>query len=428
MKVRNLAIFFLLATLSLNLTCAEKETREDQPKKLRTYGRYWTGVLEFMKGVAIPEFKKETGLDIEIITYTKTTETLERVEIETISDKKTADFIWIDLADINAYIKKDLLTDLTDIVAPFANQIPKKFLEACRGPDGKIYAIPHQVSIDLMIYNENNINVEDLPTTYDELLEWCKANPDKYSYRGIGEHLTTSLMNVFYAFGAYREGQDLAQFFNSEINPPIIDVFEYLVKLNKYTKKPLYTDYGTMELEMANELLWLYSIWDSNVVRIRKNKKASHVRLHPVYNLTGPTGKKAICLGGWLFAVPKNAANPELGKKFLAWAMSEEMQIKSIGDSTKAYCGHIPARMDATEHMPDFMKEWFDVKDVRSLRDNAFQSLVARPTELSYYFDLSTLVQQAHDEIVIQGKPIETVLENVQAQLDLMVEASKYIP
>ncbi len=418
-------VLLILGGSALFYACNRTKTPVET-QQLITYGRYWTGVGEFMNVVAIPQFKKESGLDIQMVSYNKTTETLERVEVETKAGKPTADFVWIDFMDINAYKSKDLLLDISDVINPIANQIPAKILDPCRGADGKIYAVPHQISIDLMVYNEKSIPLESLPRTYSELLDWCKQNPGRYSYRGTDEHLTTSLMNFFYAYGALKEGQEIAKFFDPAVNPAIVDAFNYLIELNKYTKKPLYTDYGTMELEMANELLWLFSIWDSNIVRIRSNKNAPYVRLHPGYNLEGPTGKKAICLGGWLFAVPKNAAHPDLGKKFVSWIMSKDMQIKSIGDSTHALCGHIPARIDATEEMPEFMKNWFDVKDVQSLRNSAFESLVIRPTWASYYFDFSTLLQRAHDEIVIQGKPTETVLKNIQSELDLIVESSSY--
>ncbi len=427
MKLRRIAIFLLIILSVASLfTCGKKVTEKQDLKKLTTYGRYWTGVLEFMKMTAIPEFKKKSGLDIDMVVYNDTIETLERVRLETKSGDPTAHFIWIDFMDIAAYIEQDLLMDITDIVGPYADKIPAKMLNPCKGPDGKIYAVPHMISIDLLMYNENNIQLDDLPQTYAELLTWCKNNPNRYSYRGIGEHLTTSLMNFFYAFGALEEGQDLSQFFNPEENPEIVSVFEYLIELNKYTKKPLYTDYSAMDLEMANEMLWLYSLWDDHLAKIRHNRNAPHVRLHPSYNLAGPTGKRAICLGGWLFAVPKNSADPVRGKEFVSWIMSQEMQVKSVGDSSRVLCGHIPARIDAVQNMPDYMKSWFDVSDVESLRKNAFEALVVRPTWAPYYFDFSTLAQRAHDEIVIQGKPIDVVLKNIQAELDLFIEASAF--
>lgn len=426
MRKRWVLISFVIVAALLSVVCSKKEAEKQGTDTLTTYGRYWTGVNEFMKVVAIPEFKKMTGLDVDMVVYNDTIETFERVKVETGSNDPTADFVWIDFMDINAYRGMDLLMDISDIVEPFADQIPPKMLDPCRGPNGEIYAVPHQISVDLMMYNENHVAVEELPATYAELLDWCRENPDRYSYRGVGEHLTTSLMNFMYAFGALQEGQDLSTFFDIEENPALVEVFEYLVELNKYTKKPLYTEYGTMDLEMANELLWLFSNWDSQIVRIRRNKDAPYVRLHPGYNLQGPTGKKAICLGGWLFAVPKNAANPEKGKQFVSWIMSEEMQIKSIGDTTQVYCGHIPARIDATANMPEYMKNWFDVQDVTTLREEAFESLVTRPTWAPYYFDFSTLLQRAHDEIVIQGKPIETVLANAQSELIMFIEASSF--
>ncbi|OQY28410.1 MAG: hypothetical protein B6244_07360 [Candidatus Cloacimonetes bacterium 4572_55] len=421
-RLIRLFVLLLAAGVTLAVNCQKKESVD----KITTYGRYWSGIHEFMKVIALPEFKKNTGYDVDMVIYNNTIETLDRVEMETTNDDLTADFIWIDFMDILTYRKRDLLMDISDIVSPFANQIPDRMLDPCRDDEGRIFAAPHIVSIDLMMYNERHITPDELPNSYEELLEWCKKNPDRYSYRGSGEHLTTSMMNFFYAFGALEVGQDLSQFFNPDVNPKIVDVFEYLIELNKYTKKPLYTDYGTMDLEMANELLWLYSLWDDHVAKIRHNKNAPYVRLHPNYNLTGPTGKKAICLGGWMFAIPKNAANPKVGKKFISWMMSQEMQIRSVGDSSRVYCGHIPARIDATENLPNYIKNRFDVTDVASLRDNAFQSLVIRPTWVDYYFDLSTFIERAHNEIVVQGKPVGTVLKNVQTELDMFVAASSY--
>lgn len=426
MKFNQYRWFLLIFLLPLIFGACNKPQKADQKdtSKVVTYGRYWTGINEFMNMIAIPRFEAETGLTVDMTVYDKTTQTLDRVLVETRHNDQTADFIWIDLKDINAYLHNDLLVDISDLVEPFADQIPKKILDLCRGSDGKIYAVPHNLSIDLMMYNENKIDPKDLPETYEELLQWCQQNPNRYSYRGKGPHLVTSLMNFFYAFGALEYGQDISRFFDPEVNPKIVDVFEYLVELNKYTKQPHPHDVGTMDLELANELLWLFSNWDSHVASTRKNKNAPYIRLHPKYNLEGRSGLKPICLGGWLFAIPKNAANVDNGKKFVQWIMSEEMQIAAIGDSTRTFCGHIPARMDATANMPEYMKAWFDVTDVEKLRDDALRHVVVRPTWANYYESFASLVQLAHTEIIIKGEPIEDVLQNMQSELDFIVESS----
>ena len=429
MKIfRVLGLIGLLSMVVILFAC-NKTAKNDQDKTNRgktvvTYGRYWTGINDFMKIIAVPKFQKETGLEINMFVYDQSTQTLEKVQLETRNDDKTADFLWIDLMDFNAYLHQGLLQDISDVVAPFEDQIPKRILDLCRGPDGKIYAVPHNLSLDFMMYNERKISLEDLPQTYSELLEWCKKNPNRYSYRGRGEHLTTSMMNFFYAFGALEQGKDISKFFDVEANPAVKTVFEFLVELNKYTKQPHPNDVGTMDLEMANELLWLFSNWDSALASTRKNKNAPYIRLHPNYNLAGPTGIKPICLGGWLFAVPKNAANPDYGKQFISWIMSEQMQIAAIGDTTRTYTGHIPGRMDAAMDMPDYMKNWFDVTDVGKLRDNGLENIVVRPTWVNYYYTFSSLVERAHNEIIVKGQPIETVLKNMQAELDLVVESS----
>ncbi len=419
-----LLVMLLIVFVAILSSCNNKE---DKTLVLTTYGRWWTGIELGMKEYFVPEYKKLTDTEIKMVIKQQTIDTLKHIREDVRSGKKTADFIWIDLMDLPAYIKEDLLLDVSDVIEPMKPYLPPMYIDAATGEDGIVYAIPNQLSIDLMMYDSNKLTPQAVPDTYEELLEWVKANPGRFCYRGKGEQLSTYLMNLLYAFKALGPDKDPAKIFDPKMNPEIVIMFEYLRELYQYVKQPLYESTSQGPLEQASEEIWLFSNWDSDIPRVRVDKGADFVKLHPNFQLAGPDGDRPICSGGWYLAVPKSAAHPEEGKKFIAWMSTKENILRAVGryDETprKTYGGHIPIRTDAIEALPDNISmSWWDIQDLETVKQQAFTNLVNRPT-VPYYHDLSLLLQRAHNDIVVKGRSIETTLKSIQAELDLYVES-----
>lgn len=394
--------------------------------KLMTSGRYWEGIERGMNQMFIPEFKAKTGIDIKIQHYANSPDVLNALRVAVNQDKNIPDFMWIDLMDVPAYEKADLLMDLSDLVAPFRDQLPKAFIHAASTTDGRMIGVPHHISADLMLYNRNKIAEDELPTSYEELLTWCKANPGRYSYRGNGEGLSTALMNFLYGFNALSYDKDPAKLFDVETNPEIIEVFQFLKELYPYVKQPLYNDYPVIITDMAAESIWLFSNWDSELLRMRVDKGADYIGLHPMLQLKGKSDMRPICSGGWMFAIPKKSPHPEEARQFIEFLMTKEMQNKAIWNpqTGKSYTGHIPIRGDALAALSDSMKVLlWDIQDVDTMLPAMFANFANRP-KVPYYHDLSSLLQQVHNDIILNNADIIETLNRAQSQLDRFVQAT----
>ncbi len=427
-----LLFFFLFATsIFVQCNCSKSNNGDDSKEEsalieLITFGRYWEGIERGMNQTLIKEFREQNGINIKMRTFGKSPDVLNALRIATEQERGVADFLWIDLMDVPAYERSDLLMDLSDIVDPYRDKIPQAFLDAATTSDGKLIGVPHHISADIMLYNANKISEEELPDTYEELLEWCKKNPDRYSYRGNSEALAASLIDFLYAFGAMSSEKDPAKLFDIETNPEIIEVFEYLRELYPYIHEP-YNDTPLILTDMAAESIWLIANWDSELLRIRVDKGADYIRLHPNVQLKGKSGMRPICSGGWLFAIPKASPHPEEAKKFIEFVMTIEMQKKAIwnNETGKSYTGHIPIRADAVAAMDDSLKALlWDIHDVNKLMQIMSENFANRP-KVSYYHDLSSLLQQAHNDIVLNKADVISTLNRAQKQLNYFVVAAE---
>ena len=426
-----LAIVLIFSVIFALYACGKKnKTETEKALILKTYGRYWTGIELGMKEFFIPDFKAKTGIDIELKKFNESSETLRAVRLDRDAGKETADFLWIDLMDLPAYMAEDLLMDISDIVAPFKDKLPPNYLKLVTTPDSSIIAVPHHISADFMLYNADEISEDDLPDSYEELLEWAKKNPGKYSYRGKSEGLSTSLMNFLFAFGALGPDKDPAKLFDVETNPEILEVFEYLKELYPYVKQPLYEHNPVFEVDMASGTITLFANWDAELAKVRIDKDAKNVKLHPNIQLKGKGDLRPICSGGWLFAIPKNAAHPKEAKEFIKYMMSVDNQILAIinQQSSITYTAHIPIRSDAIEEIPPTLaKDLFDVDDLSYLVEGTFKNFVNRPT-VPYYHDLSIILQDVHNAIVINGEDPKETLARAQKELEAFAQIANQEP
>ena len=186
---------------------------------LTTYGVYWPGIRDFLEEIAIPQFKSRSGHTINIVSDESSAQTLEKVREDSERGSGRADFVWMNLSDLDSYLKDDLLMDLADLVEPLKDQLPPAYLKAVSTQDGKIVAVPHHLSAHLMVYNQEAIPRVGLPDTYSELLLWSEINEGRYSYGGEDEFLTTGLIGVFLRLGSFGRGSRGGQTLRSRREP-----------------------------------------------------------------------------------------------------------------------------------------------------------------------------------------------------------------
>jgi len=173
--------------------------------------------------------------------------------------------------------------------------------------------------------------VTNPPKSLDELLDWCKANPGRFTYcdpnkGGSGHTFLMTLIYWMYGYDTYA-WKDLGK-----VNPAKenwTSLWNYLNELEKYMYHPGEYPAGNMaamELLAAGEVWlepqWMDIVWDQ--------VKAG--RLDPsvikVY-IPEPT----ICAGGFDgFMIPWYAPHKEAAMLYMNFWLSEETQMKLITD------------------------------------------------------------------------------------------------
>jgi ABC-type uncharacterized transport system YnjBCD substrate-binding protein len=185
--------------------------------------------------------------------------------------------------------------------------------------------------------------VKDAPTSYAEIAEWVKKNPNKFGYSGIKRDTSGVgfVTGWLYAFGG--DADKLIQ------GP-------YDAGTKTAWDKPL------ADLKAFNSSVVVTPSDDSTLDQLSRGELAmGSVWTHTFFTLRGqgklPPGMKLTLLDPGMpgqpmyYAIPAKAANAELAEKFLALATSPEVQAEGIVKRFNWYPGidaaHLDGKLDA---------------------------------------------------------------------------------
>jgi putative spermidine/putrescine transport system substrate-binding protein len=185
--------------------------------------------------------------------------------------------------------------------------------------------------------------VKDAPSSYGELAEWVKKNPNKFGYSGIKRDTSGVgfVTGWLYAFGG-----DADRLIHGPYDAGTKAVWD----------KPL------ADLKAFNSSVVVTPSDDSTLDQLSRGELAmGSVWTHTFYTLRGqgklPPGMKLTLLAPGMpgqpmyYAIPAKAANAELAEKFVALATSPEVQAEGIVKRFKWYPGidarHLEGKLDA---------------------------------------------------------------------------------
>lgn len=246
------------------------------------------------------------------------------------------------------YAQADLVLPLDDVIQDRSDYVPASLDYVTW--DGKLWGIPYRIETHGIIYNKGmfrdaGLNPDNPPETWTELVEAAKAltSGDRYGFAitGGGEFGNTVFRSLPFIWmnGGSIISDDMTR---ATVNEP-----EAVEAVKFYTD--MYTELGvsppsTLQNDgTANRRLFIaetvaaYQSGQFDINSIRNENADIDIG---VMMIPHPEGKEtAAILGGWSFIVPRDAANPEDAKKFVAFLAESD----NMGFFTDTF----PARVSA---------------------------------------------------------------------------------
>lgn len=292
-------------------------------------------MVDYVTDYLAPKFK-EKHPDVEIrVTGTGAGDAgsqkiYEKLAAQTQAGAEAAD---IDVAVIHQKMAGQMVQE--DLIAQYRNDIDTGKLVSrdtaknALGTDVEGYVMPMFHSQTAIAYNPALIS--DPPASYEELVGWVKEHPGQFGYNGI----KNGMSGVAFVVGwIYDHSDDPSQLMSGPYDPAVEQNWDdALAKLKDFNQNVTFTpsNAGTLDMlnrgEIAMGPVWvdMFYTWQAD------GRLAPDVKL----KLIGPgmPGQPMY------YVTPKNAAQPELAREFIALATSPEVQAEGIVEKFNWYPG-----------------------------------------------------------------------------------------
>lgn len=281
------------------------------------------------------------------------------------------------LEPLNDYLKRDDIMSGPNGEKYNLDDMLKVALDTATTPDGKILALPKDMSLVHMYYRKDLI--PQPPETWDEYMELAKKftrsiNPDsptKYGAVMQGKYekwtFTAALENLWpngYQF--FKDGTDNKVI--ADYNPQWANGFRVFEELNK--AKVLYpgfdnTEYPEVSAALASGDVALAMQWNANYFSLTDKEKSPKV--FDKIMIAPPPGEKqadgsikrsmytqTICL-----ALNKKSKNKDAAMKFLAWSVFGEGAVLYAKNGGSSPIKQVWKAKDAAMPYP-YLSEWVE--------------------------------------------------------------------
>ncbi|MEM3485573.1 MAG: extracellular solute-binding protein [Thermofilum sp.] len=192
------------------------------------------------------------------------------------------------------------------------------------------YVMPMFHSQVAIAYNPKY--VPNPPRSYEELVEWVKANPGKFGYNGIKGGMSGVAFVVGWVYwksGKYEKYAITGPYDEAEV-ASWEPIFKELKEFNKYVTITA-GNVGTLDALNRGEI-WMGPVWvDMFYTFMLTGKMDPNIRL--VLPAPGLPGQPMY------FVIPKKARNIDWAKKFVEFVTSPEIQAKVIVEMYNWYPG-----------------------------------------------------------------------------------------
>lgn len=347
-------------------------------------------MLALGQNVLAPEFKKKyPEVDVRTV-HTGPGEAGSRLIFEKLkSEKDAGKETWdVDVAMVHQIfltwaLEEDLLLKYTDDIET-SKYLTSPHAKYALGVNVEGYVMPMFHSQIAIAYNPDFVT--DPPKSYEELVEWVKANPGKFGYNGIKGGMSGVGFTVgwiYWKSGKYEKYAVTGPYDEAEV-ATWEDGLKELKEFNKYVTLTA-GNVGTLDALNRGEI-WMGPVWvDMFYTFMLEGKMDPKIRLTMIE--PGLPGQPMY------FVIPKKAKNVEWAKKFVEFVTSPEVQGKVIVERYNWYPG-----IDGT-YVKDYVSpEAFD----RLYKDISPETLAkyGRAFPLSDYFKQ---MLEAYEKWVIGG-------------------------
>lgn len=275
--------------------------------------------------------------------------------VQGVSSGDSPDIAVVDIANAQALVTQDLLTDITDKVnaLEYKDQLAPAAVDIASS-GGKIYGVPHQLDDALLYYNptlftQAGLDPNSPPTTSAEVLDAARKitalGNDNYGFYFAGNCAGCNAYTTLPFIWA--NGGDIL---NEDGTKATLD-------------DPAVADSMNLLKTMWDEKLMPSSAKDetgATWITAYQSNKIGMIALGsfgiglfgadggPNFNVTpipGVDGKTASFLGGDIVGISANAKNPGTAWDFIQWSMTEDVQTNIV-----AKAGSLVVRSDLVDN------------------------------------------------------------------------------
>lgn len=269
------------------------------------------------------------------------------------------DIFIISPGDFLRYYNGGVLLDLTPFIEDAAKADFPESVVANRMVDGKIYGVPMEVEpmafyYSVKAFEDAGLNENDVPKTWDELLELGKrlTTNDRYGLLfdvNPGYYQNFTWYPFMWQGGGEFQGADGKSAFNSPATIAALKLWQDAVNSGAAPRQLLggggwdvVPNLGSGYCAIQNVGIWAIAAMKSGAPDVPFG----------IFKLPIPEGGKYVTVGGgWAFVANAKGANPQAAGEFCAWALAS-MSQDSI-DRVVNWCtvakSDMPPRLSALE-------------------------------------------------------------------------------
>lgn len=281
------------------------------------YSQGDTNVQDLHTKQIVPAFEKATGAKV-TFTFDQSGTGKQGIYDRLVAQKQTNKATWdIDLWETdNAYYTRpeDLFMAVTEKEVPNLKNVPQVVRDFVSNK-----AVPYRASSVVLAYNADQ--VKEPPKTFDELLQWVKANPGKFTYNepttgGSGDAFVISMIYKYSDYNKYI-GKPFSAENEKDWDAAFRDLKELAPSLYQKGVNPK-GNAGTIDLLNRGEI-WMGPVWSDQVTTAidegRLPKAIKVTQIDPAFN------------GGAAYiGVTANAANKPTAFAYLNYLLEPEQQ------------------------------------------------------------------------------------------------------
>jgi multiple sugar transport system substrate-binding protein len=267
------------------------------------------------------------------------------------------DIVAIDLIYTPAFMEAGQLTDITELSRglPFFENLSPAHVTLGTWSDGNIYALPFTAEGSILLYNKGlfeqaGLDPEQPPTTWNEIYEAAKAiralGDDIYGFYFAGACAgcnAFTFLPLIWGSGGDVLSADYSQ--PTLTDPAVKEALEFYKQLWDEDLVP-----SGAEVDQGTDFLNAFTSGKIGMagsgafsISVLKNE-------HPdvdfgITFLPGKDGGQSSFAGGDNIAIPTGSRNVEAAFEFIAWMLSDEVQLDIIANGNQ-----LPVRTDLAEN------------------------------------------------------------------------------